>query len=303
MKTTKQRLWTTVFIRGTAIFCLLHIISLLPDLHLFIGDEAFVIDDITSVKNSDISFSTHSIWERFHSYLPLEKSQFIGCFVGLYMLALVALACNRVPLLAVVVALSLKVILNNSMRFYLYGLDGFEVIALFYCFIFISSAKIVQLPGDQKFLRPKNMLRLLQAHLCIVYFFGGLGKILGHNWWNGESVWKAIHLVDSPDYLNNYALGKYGFVWTGLGIATFALELLYPLGINFSRSRNFFLFGIIGMHTFIGIFIGLHFFSAFMIFLNICAYVIPHQMRKKSVPQTYVPSSTALSVSTGHSTI
>ena len=286
-KSGKQISWIDLFIKGTAAFCLLHIISLLPDLPYFIGDQAFVIDDISSVKNSSVALSTHYLWENLQSYLPIVKDDLVIAIIGIYILALVAMIFNVAALPAAIIALLLKIVVNNSMSFYVYGLDGFEVIALFYCVVFVNYHRSdIPARGVQRFLEPKNLLRVLQLHLCIVYFFGGLGKILGHNWWNGESVWKAIHLVDSPEYFDSYALGQYGELWTALGIGTFTLELLYPIGVNFARTRNFFMVGIIGMHCVIGIFIGLHFFSAFMIFLNICAYVFPYVLEGSGKPKT-----------------
>src|SRR5437762_14164315 len=34
--------------------------------------------------------------------------------------------------------------------------------------------------------------RVLQLHLCVIYFFSGLTKLLGSGWWNGESLWRAL---------------------------------------------------------------------------------------------------------------
>ncbi len=34
-------------------------------------------------------------------------------------------------------------------------------------------------------------LRLLQCHLCVVYFFSGAGKLLGASWWEGMAIWGA----------------------------------------------------------------------------------------------------------------
>lgn len=32
-------------------------------------------------------------------------------------------------------------------------------------------------------------IRLIQIHLCIVYLFAGLGKLLGASWWDGTALW------------------------------------------------------------------------------------------------------------------
>ncbi|MCA9148003.1 MAG: HTTM domain-containing protein [Planctomycetales bacterium] len=35
-------------------------------------------------------------------------------------------------------------------------------------------------------------LRLIQCHMCIVYLFAGLGKLLGPTWWEGTALWGAF---------------------------------------------------------------------------------------------------------------
>ncbi len=35
-------------------------------------------------------------------------------------------------------------------------------------------------------------VRLLQVHLCVIYLFGGIGKMRGENWWDGSAMWMSI---------------------------------------------------------------------------------------------------------------
>ncbi|MDP6446174.1 MAG: HTTM domain-containing protein [Pirellulaceae bacterium] len=35
-------------------------------------------------------------------------------------------------------------------------------------------------------------IRLLQLHMCIIYLFGGIGKMRGEMWWNGLAFWYSI---------------------------------------------------------------------------------------------------------------
>lgn len=34
-------------------------------------------------------------------------------------------------------------------------------------------------------------VRLIQLHMCIIYFFAGLGKLQGESWWYGDALWGA----------------------------------------------------------------------------------------------------------------
>lgn len=35
-------------------------------------------------------------------------------------------------------------------------------------------------------------LRLIQIHMCVIYFFAGIGKLQGNSWWNGEAMWQSF---------------------------------------------------------------------------------------------------------------
>ncbi|MFT3883817.1 MAG: hypothetical protein QM703_29820 [Gemmatales bacterium] len=36
-------------------------------------------------------------------------------------------------------------------------------------------------------------LRLIQIHMCIVYFISGLAKLQGSTWWNGSATWLTMN--------------------------------------------------------------------------------------------------------------
>ena len=35
-------------------------------------------------------------------------------------------------------------------------------------------------------------IRLMQLHMCVIYVFAGLGKLLGTSWWDGTALWGAF---------------------------------------------------------------------------------------------------------------
>jgi len=41
-------------------------------------------------------------------------------------------------------------------------------------------------------IRANVAIRLLQVHLCVVYFFSGCGKLLGGSWWEGMAIWGSV---------------------------------------------------------------------------------------------------------------
>ena len=79
-----------------------------------------------------------------------------------------------------------------------YGVDNFTIIGLFYLVIAplpdawsidarwrgISLKSSLPLQGLHR--------RVLQLHICIIYFFSGLAKCAGPGWWNGTSLWRSL---------------------------------------------------------------------------------------------------------------
>ena len=96
-----------------------------------------------------------------------------------------------------------------------YGADNFITMALFYLML---SPLPDRYSVDSRLVKTKvtdpRLLgfwrRVLQIHLCFVYFFGGLAKLLGSGWWNGANLWRSLirppfNLL-SPDILVRFKL-------------------------------------------------------------------------------------------------
>lgn len=157
-----------------------------------------------------------------------------------------------------------------------YGVDNFTTIGLFY--LMIS-------PLPDRFTLDRNLLlrrvkdpqllgffrRVLQLHLCLIYFFGGLAKCLGSGWWNGSSLWRSLirppFNIISPEILVHW---KYIFPITG--IAIWLLEISYPFFIWNRRLHGIWLTSICTMHLAIGLGMGMYLFASIMIVLNIAAF-------------------------------
>jgi hypothetical protein len=164
----------------------------------------------------------------------------------------------------------------KSGGFVSYGMDNFMTIGLFYLMLSplpdrfsldwrlrTSQSKDPQLLGFWR--------RVLQLHLCLVYFFSGLTKCLGSGWWNGSSVWRA--LIRPPfNVINPEVLVTFKYVFPLAGILVCLLEFGYPFFVWNSRTRKIWLFGICGMHILIGVTMGMYLFSLVMIVLNVAAF-------------------------------
>jgi hypothetical protein len=121
--------------------------------------------------------------------------------------------------------------------------------------------------------------RVLQVHLCFVYFIGGLAKVLGNGWWDGSNLWRSLirppfNLV-SPDLLLHFK-----YVLPLLGILICLLEVSYPVFIWLKRTRRIWLGCILAMHSSIGLMMGLYFFALVMIVMNLAAFGVPSTSRR-----------------------
>jgi hypothetical protein len=127
--------------------------------------------------------------------------------------------------------------------------------------------------------------RLLQINLCIVYFFGGVVKMVGETWWNGEAIWKAMNLWSANTLFDfDYTwLAENSYLLVIIGWSVLAIEALYPIFIWSKKTRKIWLTGTLLMHIGIGLLLDLYFFAAFMMFWNVAAFYIDKPLNVKEL--------------------
>ena len=121
-------------------------------------------------------------------------------------------------------------------------------------------------------------LRLLQIHVCIIYLFSGLSKLLGHAWWNGSAIWSTLGNYEfAPMQFEFYLkflrfLGSHQLLYEGFmnigGLFTLTFEIGYAFLIWRPRLRWAFLAAAVILHGGIGLFMGLKTFSLIMLVMN-----------------------------------
>jgi uncharacterized membrane protein YphA (DoxX/SURF4 family) len=157
-----------------------------------------------------------------------------------------------------------------------YGVDNFTSIGLFYimiaplpdrwtadCWLRNKPRKTARLQGFHR--------RILQLHLCLIYFFGGITKCAGTGWWDGTSIWRA--LIRPPfNSIPPETLIAWKNLFPVLSISVCLLETAYPLFIWLRKTRIAWLAAVITMHLAIGLAMGLYLFALVMITLNFAAF-------------------------------
>ena len=164
----------------------------------------------------------------------------------------------------------------KSGGFVSYGVDNFMTIRFFYLMLSPLPDRY-SLDWVLRELRVKNpqllgfWRRVLQLHLCVIYFFSGLTKCLGTGWWDGSNIWRA--LIRPPfNIIDPEILVRGQFVFPIVGVVICLLETGYPFFIWNNKTRSTWLIGICGMHILIGLTMGMWLFSLVMIVLNVAAF-------------------------------
>ncbi len=195
--------------------------------------------------------------------------------VWAYLLLLLFLIIGLFSRISASLALILQLLIFKSFDDYNYGYDTFLTMSLFYCIVFPvgTYSSIDNLIKREK--KPNayrlNYAKVLQWHLCVVYCFAGLPKILECNWWNGKAMWKALSGIHHSYYLIS------PYILIPAGIVVLFTETFYPVLMNIPYTRKITLFFILSMHIGIALMMNLFIFSAMMIVLNITAWydVVP----------------------------
>jgi hypothetical protein len=230
-----------------------------------------------AVTASDSSWAPRISWlTDAASQLGISESTALSVTWWLLLAAGVFLVIGLFSRAAAVIAWFLHLCAVGSGELLLYGADIFTTIALFYLLVSpLPDSWTIDACWRRVKDRDPRLLglcrRVIQLHLCLVYFFGGLAKCLGAGWWNGVSVWRALTRppfnVISPDTLVSWQ--------SFLPIASIAICILetgYVFFVWPRRTRLFWLVCIVGMHIGIAITMGLYLFSFIMIVLNVAAF-------------------------------
>ena len=155
-------------------------------------------------------------------------------------------------------------------------MDSFMTIALFYLMISPLPDRYSLDWRLRRLTKEKPRLngfyrRVLQIHLCLIYFFGGVTKCLGSGWWDGSNMWRALTRPPlgnvSPDLLVRFQL-----ILVIAGVLVCLLETGYPVFICWKKTRLVWLLAVLLMHAAIGLLMGLYLFALIMIVLNVAAF-------------------------------
>lgn len=120
-------------------------------------------------------------------------------------------------------------------------------------------------------------IRLLQVHLCIIYFFTGMAKVVGENWPAGTAAWWSVAI---PEYqsIDLTWLANWPVLVALITHATVFWELSYWALVWNRFTRPLVLWMAVFVHGGIALFMGMITFGLAMIFANL-AFISPQTVR------------------------
>ncbi len=259
---------------GVCCILILQAVSLKDYLYPLVGRLGIMQPEITEHLTSSY-LPRIGLAVRLGETYGFGEEQVIAALFTAYLFSLCLLALGLHTRGAALLAWLLHLSFNTSGVTSIYGVHEFTNIALFYCCVMpVGDAFSID-----AWRRPEKAAasiyysvcrRVLQWHMCIVYFSSGVEKALGEQWWNGEAVWRALMREGIPAsfaWLAEVPPAAMALCW-----GTMLLEAGYVFFIWPRRTRKIALALVTLFHASIAFFLGLWFFSGSMIVLNLASF-------------------------------
>jgi len=275
---TEKPTYPLLFFRmGLALICIGKFVVLYHNFLLFYGQYGLIQWSLSKVEN--YSFAPHigdlALYLSHLFHISVDQATFTiltiffcscGClFIGLF------------TRLSIIICFLLHLAFVNTGTGIVYGVEVFTQMALFYALFFPLNSTwsvdaVIGISTYKKSSVGAGMaIRVIQLQMCAVYFSSGIEKSLGIQWLNGEAIWRTFMMP----IFNNYDLSWIAFypiIPILMGILVLITEIGYIFFMWMKNIRVFWLFLIVSLHLNIGIFMGMWFFAAIMIFLSLVAF-------------------------------
>ncbi len=118
-------------------------------------------------------------------------------------------------------------------------------------------------------------IRLIQVHMCVIYFFAGISKLQGDSWWDGEAMWRAFANLEYQS-LDMTWLAWHPWLVNAMSHASVLWEISFCVLIWQKRWRPLVLAIGVVMHVGIGACLGMWTFG--LIMLVGCASFLPNDL-------------------------
>jgi Vitamin K-dependent gamma-carboxylase len=249
----------------------------------FFGPSSWLSSDLVRMLAAD-QYS-YSFW----FWVPV-RAMWVAHVVSMVILFLftVGLWSRVTSVLALVVAISYV----NRVPAALFGLDQINVMLTLYLAIgpcgqalsldrWLSTRKLGAgaLPSAPS-AQANLALRLIQVHMCVIYFFAGVSKLQGPSWWSGEAMWRAFANLEYQS-LDMTWLAWHPWLVNLMTHVSVLWEISFCVLIWMKLWRPLMLIGAVVLHIGIGACLGMWTFG--LVMLIGCASFLPGELVHKLV--------------------
>jgi Vitamin K-dependent gamma-carboxylase len=133
-------------------------------------------------------------------------------------------------------------------------------------------------------------IRLIQVHMCVIYFFAGISKLQGPAWWTGEAMWLAFANLEYQS-LDMTWLASHPWLINAMSHASVLWEMSFCVLVWQKRLRPLVLAMAVPLHVGIGACLGMWTFG--LIMLVGCASFLPNDLFRKTPVQATRPRNRA----------
>ncbi|MEL7122053.1 MAG: HTTM domain-containing protein [Bacteroidota bacterium] len=258
-----------------ASFTLLQATLWYPDWHAFFGEEGWIQWEISQALNESWRLHMSDVYSVLKN-LGFSASVTVEVFFWLYVTSALGLFVGWYTRVWAILTWFLHYILLSTISTFVYGVDIFLHISMFYLMV-MPSGKALSL--DVKLGRLVSepswdvtlSIRVLQIHMCLAYLSAGFEKMLAADWWNGNVLWRSVVQPEFRQFDLTF-LADYPLIVKILSWFTMIIETGYFIGMYIPKVRVFWLLGMISLHLGIGLFLGLWLFGLIMIIMSISAF-------------------------------
>ena len=174
------------------------------DLASFFGPKGWIAADLLQQTWESQGGINHYFWSHF---LTIDSVSLLWIAHGLALLVFLLLTIGLFSRTAAVLAFLLTVSYMHRATGALFGLDQINVMLTLYLVIgpcggrfsvdaWLQARKREQgghaEPTPVESVSANIAIRLIQIHMCVIYFFAGARKMLGASWWDGSAMWLSI---------------------------------------------------------------------------------------------------------------
>ncbi|MEN9610449.1 MAG: hypothetical protein RLZZ628_1263 [Bacteroidota bacterium] len=275
-----------------ALLTLVHLFSLKNDYDTLYSQNGFIRAEVNHAIMHERVLTLPRVYEFLTNYIVVSEQHFINYILTAYTILLISLLVGFQTRLVAILCFIIHGALVNSNLILCYGYDNFANNSLLYCILMpVGYYNSV----DNYLFKRQNLknslignisIRVLQIHLCIIYFMSGLNKTFGASWYNGEAIWRAV-MQPPLSHIDFSFLATYPFIPIAIGFGTLFIELSYPILIWIKPVNKYFLGMVVLMHIGIAVALQLWFFAGIMILWNLVAYAkFPERVNIK-MPKIY----------------